>query len=227
MRPDRLWQREILEQVRRRRSCVVKFVLPLVLTAPLLLLHVPESVRADAFTLLLIFIGVFGTAVGLIRARESGMMVRLAVLPASPARLTGEYLLTHSLFDGLQFLVPLLLIAAPRTRDPFTLIVLGLTFFMVIFAANAIGGMVAVAAGSSGEGHLFAILSVLVVMGLSGLFRDIEGRLDPGIFLPFHYFRDVLLSSAFPIPGIVLSLVVVAALFGTTLLISPRLFRML
>jgi hypothetical protein len=226
MRPDRLWKKEILEQTRKRRSCVVKFVLPLVLTLPLLLPHVPETVRGDAFTLLLIFIGVFGAAVGLIRARESGMMVRLAMLPVSPVRITGEYLLAHSLFDGLQFLVPLLLITTPWTRNPFTLPLLGFTFLLVILAANAIGGMVAVAAGSSGEGHLLAVLAVLGVVGLSGLFRGLGGT-DPGLFLPFYYFRAVLLSSAIPVTGVFLSTVAGLALFAGALLISPRLFTAL
>jgi hypothetical protein len=226
MRPDRLWQREILEQTRKKRSCVVKFALPLILTAPLMLPQISASVRDDAFTLLVIFIGIFGAAVGLIRTRESGMMIRLAVLPYSATRITAEYLLAHSLFDGFQFLVPLILIAQPWTRNPLTLLLLVLTFIMVVLAANGIGGMVAVAAGSSGEGHLFAVLSVLMVVGFSGLFRSIGSGLDPGLFLPFHYFRDILLSSAIPFPGILLAPIATLVLFGAALLISPRLFRM-
>jgi hypothetical protein len=225
MRPDHLWQREILEQTRKKRSCVVKFILPLVLTVPLLLPNIPVSVRSDAFTLLLVFIGVFGSAIGLIRVRESGMMARMAVLPVSPARMTGEYLLAHSLFDGFQFLIPLILVSIPLISDIPLLFMLGVTFFIVILAANAIGAMVAVAAGSSGEGHLFAVLSVLLVVGLSGLFRSTDGGIGTGSFLPFLYFRDILLTGSIPNLGILLSPITGLALFAGALLISPRLYQ--
>ncbi len=225
MQPDCIWQREVLDQTRKRRSCVVKFILPVVLTAPLLLPNVPAPVRVNAFTLLLIFIGVFGAAVGLIRARESGMMTRIAILPMSPARMTGEYLLAHSLFDALQFLVPLILLASPWRSHASTVILLGVTFFAVILASNAVGAMVAVAAGSSGEGHLFAVLSVLGVVGLSGLFRESISGMSTGTFLPFQYFRDVLMSGTIPFTGVILSPLTGLALVGIALLISPRLFR--
>jgi hypothetical protein len=226
MRPDHLWQREILEQTRRKRSCVVKFTLPLVLTAPLLLPNVPVTIRGDAFTLLLIFIGVFGSAIGLIRTRETGMMARMAVLPLSPVRLIAEYLLAHSLIEGLQFLVPLILITGSSGYSSTALIGLGMTFFIVILAANAIGVMVAVAAGSSGEGHLFAVLSVLGVIALSGLFCSMGDGLQTGTFLPFRYFRDILLTGSVPVPEIVLSSLTGLAVVAIALLISPRLFRM-
>jgi hypothetical protein len=226
MYPDHIWQREILEQTRKRRSCVVKLVLPLVLTAPLLLPSVPPSVRGNAFVLLLIFIGIFGAAIGLIRTRESGMMARIAVLPVSPIRMTGEYLLAHTLFDSLQFFVPLILIAAPWKSDLFGLILLGVTFLMVILGSAAIGAMVAVVAGSSGEGHLFAILSVLGVVAVSGLFRDGVVGFTTGAFLPFVYLRDVLMTGTTSPYGIVLSLISGLALVAVALLFSPRLVRM-
>jgi hypothetical protein len=226
MRPDRFWQREILEQTRRKRSCVVKFMLPLALTAPLLLPNVPVTIRGDAFTLLLLFIGVFGSAIGLIRTGETGMMARMAVLPLSPVHIIAEYLLAHSLFEGLQFLIPLILITGSRGLTAAALIGLGITFLIVIIAANAIGAIVAVAAGSSGEGHLFAVISVLVVIVLSGLFRGIEGGLQTGMFLPFRYFGDVLLTGSVPVPEIVLAPLTGLAVVAIALLISPRLFRM-
>lgn len=225
MLPDHLWQREILEQTRRKRSCLVKFILPVVLVAPLLFPGVPGTVRMNAFTLLLIFTGVFGAAVGLIRTRESGMMARMAILPMSPARMIAEYLLAHSLFDGLQFLVPLILIATPWDFGPSSLLLIGLTYSTVILASNAIGVLVALASASSGEGHLFAVVSVLGVVALSGLFRETITGISTGTFLPFGYFRDVLMSGYLPPNGIILAPITGLALVGAALLISPRFFQ--
>ncbi len=225
MRPDHLWQREILEQIRRKRSCLVKFILPVVLVAPLLLPGVPGAVRMNAFTLLLIFTGVFGAAVGLIRTRESGMMARMAILPISSARMIAEYLLAHSLFDGLQFLVPLVLIATPWNSGASSLLLIGLTYPMVILASSAIGVLVALASASSGEGHLFAVVTVLGVVALSGLFQETVAGISTGTFLPFGYFRDVLISGTLQPYGMFLAPITGLSLVGAAVLISPRFFQ--
>jgi hypothetical protein len=133
--------------------------------------------------------------------------------------------MAYSLFDVLQFLMPLILIAAPWNLGLPVLIQLGATYVAVILASSAIGAMVAVVAGSSGESHLLAVLSVLVVVALSGLFWKTVVGLSTGIFLPFQYFRDVLMTGVIPFHGGIVSLLAGLALTGVALLISPHLFR--
>jgi ABC-type multidrug transport system permease subunit len=228
MLPGRFWQKELLEDLKSWRALATKVLLPLILLSPLAIGKVPAHVKAGGLAVAVLFTGTFGSAVGLVRLRESKMLERLAVLPLSPGVLVADYVLANALFDALQLLPPLVVVTWSGRPQPAGVLWVLICYVATLVAANAIGVLVALAAGSSGEVHLYAALVVLVVGGLSGLFT--KSMCDPlgqlGLLLPFRHFSDALLhawgseatrfSVLAPLSG--------GALFCIALLLSSRLF---
>jgi len=194
MLPDAFWKLELAEAIGKKRGLLLKFALPFLLIIPLVLPTIPLPIRAGGFTLALAFVGVFGSAVGLSRLREGRLTSRLALLPIPPWRLVTGYILLNSAMDGVQFIVPLLVFVAFSPVSVSALILIAICFASVLVAANCIGTLVAVAARSSGEGHLIAILVMLLIAGVSGLFSQTpaSGGVSPGMVLPFRHLADVL-----------------------------------
>jgi len=229
MLPSTLLQKELLEDLRGRKALVMKFLLPLVLLSPLLLERVPPHVRAGGMAVAVLFTGAFGSAVGLVQLRDSKMLERLAALPLSPSRLVSEYLLANALFDGVQLLAPLALIAFSGHPRLAALAWPLACYVMALLAANALGVLVALVSGSSGEVHLYAALTVLLVGGLSGVFTpSMPGLLESlSLLSPFRHLADVLLYAwgqtsphllALPLFSTLALLLVIA-------LLAPRLFK--
>ena len=121
MHPDSFFRKEILEDLRNRRGLLLKFVLPAGLLLPLILADLPVSLQAAGITVAIIFSGIFGSSIGLVRIRESGMLDRMAMLPISPRRLIAGYIFANALLDGAQVAVPLavflLIHPPPRGRS--------------------------------------------------------------------------------------------------------------
>jgi ABC-type multidrug transport system permease subunit len=139
-----------------------------------------------------LFVGTFGSAVGLVRLRENRMLERLAVLPQSSAKLLGEYILAGVFFDGLQMLAPLVAVAILGGPAPLRMPGVIAWYLVALVTANALGVLAALVASFSGEVHLYAALIVLVVGGLSVRFAaSSSGPLEA--LLPFHHLSGALL----------------------------------
>ncbi len=219
MRPDSFFRKELLEDLRDRRGLILKFVLPTALLLPLILAGVPVSLQAAGITVAVIFSGVFGSSIGLVRIRESGMLDRMAMLPASPRRLTAGYILANALLDLAQVAIPLSVFLLVHPPSPAGVIYVAVSFASAVVAANALGVLVAVVPGSSGEGHLYAIVTVMAATALSGLIAP--APYTQGL-LPFWYLYAALVAA----PGaFALSPVLAALLLGSVLMVSPGLFR--
>lgn len=218
MHPDSFFRKELLEDLRNRRGLLLKFALPLALLLPLILADVPVPLQAAGITVAVVFSGVFGSSIGLVRIRESGMLERMALLPASPRRMTAGYILANALLDGAQVAVPLsvfLLVHPPSLEGVMATTV---SFASSVVAANALGVLAAVVPGSSGEGHLYAVVMVMAAIALSGLIAP--APYTQGL-LPFWYLYAALLTA----PGaFVLSPILAGLLLGSVLMVSPRLF---
>jgi hypothetical protein len=229
MLPDTFWKKEIAEDLQNRRALVMKFALPLVLLSPLMLAGVPVSVRAAGLAGAVIFIGVFGSSVGLIKIRENRMLERLAMLPAPPQRFIGEYIFANALLDGMQLAVPVgLFLAVSRSLAGSALVIL-VCFAAAVVAANALGLLVAIAAGSSGEGHLYAIVTVMAVFLVSGFVTPagMTSIAAMGSVLPFGYLYGAMLDVG-TVQGllpVVIAPATALLLCGVALAVSPRLFR--
>ncbi len=229
MLPSRYWQKEFLEEIKSKRTLTMKFLLPLLLLSPLAIFSIPYNIKAGGFTAAVLFIGVFGSAVKLVRLRENRMLERLAVLPIPSAYIVCEYILINSFFDGLQLLAPLLIIYGLEHSQPIALLWIFACYIAALLTANALGVLVTLISGTSGEVHLFAFLTVLVVGGLSGLFMILlpSPLREIGFIMPFRHLFDALLYGwGFSLPQVPFlgPLMGIAWLVGT-LTLSSRLFR--
>jgi ABC-type multidrug transport system permease subunit len=229
MLPDRFWKREMAEDLKSKKALLLKFLVPLIFLVPLLIAPIPTVARASGFVMVILFVGIFGSAVRLARLRESRMLERLAVLPLSPRQMVAEYIGAHSVFDMLQLAVPLLIFTSMVHPLPIGVLWIGVSYVASIVGANALGVLVALMAGSSGEGHLYGILTVLIAAGLSGLFFVTlpDALQGIGLLLPFRYLVDAFVSGG---AGVNPYLMVQGAAVGGVLvvlvfLVSPRLFR--
>ncbi|BBL68210.1 ABC transporter permease [Methanoculleus chikugoensis] len=219
MHPDSFFQKELLEDLRNRRGLILKFALPAALLLPLILADVPASLQAAGITVAVVFSGVFGSSIGLVRIRESGMLDRMALLPVSPRRLTAGYVLANALLDGTQVAIPLAAFLLVHPPVPAGILYAVVSFASAVVAANALGVLVAVVPGSSGEGHLYAVVTVMAAIALSGLVAPAPYT---QVFLPFWYLYAALLAAP---EAFALAPVLAALLLGSVLAISPGLFR--
>ncbi len=198
MRPDSLFWVELMEDSRRRRSRVIKFVLPVALILPLLIADVPSSLKFSALPLLVLFMGVLGASVGLSGMRERGMLERLSVLPVAPRKMIGDYIMANVAMDSLQMIVPSVLLVLVLRPEAGAVAVAAIGLLLCIFLSNELGVLMAIAARGTGEVHLYSGVCVLLVGGASGLFMgNAEGLIQTlQTSLPFGLVSSALSESS-------------------------------
>lgn len=230
MLPNALWQEAIIEECKSRRSLATKLLLPLILVGPLALAWVPPAMRSGGMALAVIFIGIFGSSIGIVGLRDSKMLERLAVLPLHPAVVVSNYIMGRSVFMGIQLALPLALILLVGQSRPISMISLSLVILCYIAAlvsASAVGTVVALIARSSGEVHLYAFLTVIAVAGLSGIFPG-TGLIGFVMKISPFWLSNTLLFSwgASELYTPAMALISGAIILLAALLLSPRLFRL-
>ncbi len=183
MLPGRFWQKELLEEWKSRKGLFIRFFFPFLILVPLAAAPVPVPVRATGIILGILFIGVFGSAIGLARIRENGMLDRLLVLPLPPSGLLMEYILANAGADCLQLSVPFTIVVLSGSPDTQLAVALPLFFISAVVAANAIGTLIPVFSGSSADVHLASFIVVLALMAVSIPFMP--ALYAVGQFLPF------------------------------------------
>ena len=229
MKPDNLFRMELLEDLRRKGPLILKLVLPIVLVTPLTLPEVSSTFRVDGLPLIVLFLGVLGSSVGLTRLRENGLMERMSALPVRRSRLIMDYLMANTAMDAIQIVVPFAILAISFRLhvDSLALAAVGLAICLVL--ANTLGILVAMAAGGSGEVHLYSGICVLGVAGLSGLFFGGSSPLidSASNVLPFGVLATGLSQTATStiIGPVIASALATALLVALAVSGSSRLFR--
>ncbi|MGC1183829.1 MAG: hypothetical protein WBA31_01580, partial [Candidatus Dormiibacterota bacterium] len=120
-RPTRLWQLELRGTLARRRALIIKLAFPLVLVIPLVTTGAPPFFAGMLLTVLIAMVGTVGTGVTITRARGSGWLDRLAVLPLPAWRVGLELFFAGWLVDALQATLVVAVIAIASRPDPATL----------------------------------------------------------------------------------------------------------
>lgn len=228
MLPDALWQEGLLEEFKSRRALAIKLLLPLILIGPLAIAPVPSVIRSSGIAMAVIFIGIFGSSIGITGWKDSKMLERLAVLPISPAAIVFGYIMARSLFVGVQLALPLALILFVSQSGSVSMLWISLCYFASLVSASALGVLVALAARSSGEVHLYAFLIVIAAAGLSGLFPGMGLVGMAGQISPFWQLSNALIVSWGASGMYTPALAFISATIITlaALLMSPRLFRL-
>ncbi len=229
MYPHNYWLKELLDDSKDKKAFTMKFILPLILLSPLIIFHMPLNIKAMILMLFVLFTGTMGTSVKLTRLKESNMLEKLAITPLSPSRFMANFVFANALFDGLQLLTPFVLIVFLSAPQVTGISWIFICYVAAILGANAIGVLVALMAGSSGEVHLYSTLIVLLVGAISiPLTTSIGGFIRTfGDILPFRLFYDSLIGGwgVYSPKILILAPISGATLLGLVILLSPRLFR--
>ncbi|MGC1193568.1 MAG: ABC transporter permease [Candidatus Dormiibacterota bacterium] len=217
-RSTQLWQLELRGTLARRRALVIKLAFPLVLVIPLVATGAPPFFAGMLLTVLIAMVGTVGTGVTITRARGSGWLDRLAVLPLPAWRVGLEVFFAGWLVDALQATLVLLVIAIAERPDPATL---GTTWLLALAAlafSGAIGLGIAALTDHPGEAMLYLAVVLAPLLFLSGLFTGVpaEGiRYWVAQLLPFSYLDEgfQLLVGGNPPYGEPLSFLIAALVF--------------
>jgi ABC-2 type transport system permease protein len=195
--PGSLLMRELLVTLARPRALLLKLAIPLLLTLPLLAGHAPTFWSGMLLTVLVAMTGAVGAAVSAARARESGLLARLAVTPRSPGLSMLNWVAGSTLVDAIQ-LAPTLLaifVLAPVTAPAaLSLVVIEVA---VLFMANVLGSVVSAAGGGTGEVLIDVAVLLAPLLFLGGLFtgvprdgwRWVAAQLDPFSYLDSAFIR--------------------------------------
>lgn len=213
--PGGMWTREWLLTLARPRSVVVKLAMPLVLAVPLVAGHAPTFWAGMLLTVLVAMVGAVGSGVALARARSGGLLARLAVVPRSPARTVGGWVLAAAAVDTVQMLPVAAVVLAAGAADPAAAVALLLCIPAVVLATNALGCALSLLAGGPGEVLLDVIVVLAPLLFLGGLFSGVPAagwrhwaaRLDP-----FAYLHSGFVGALGGSPGVGAGEVIAAAL---------------
>ncbi|MFX1339072.1 MAG: ABC transporter permease [Promethearchaeota archaeon] len=197
MKPNNFFQKELISFFKNKKALIIKFLLPFIFLLPVLVANISMSIKVEIFIVMIIFLGIFSSAVGLIQLRENKMLERLAILPISTKKIIIEYLFATICFDIFKLIIPFIILIGLNSENFSINYIcwLIICFISSIGVANSFGILVALISGSSGEGHLYAIITVISLCVISGIFPLILPKFLSfvQIILPFHYLSNSLL----------------------------------
>jgi hypothetical protein len=165
--------RELLVVAARRRALALKVGIPLVLALPLILGGAPTFWAGMLLTVLVAMVGAVGTAVTLARARQSGLLVRLALVPRPGWRVVGGVVGAGALVDLLQLLPVVLLVAIAGSATPLEWAGLLLAVLAGLLTGSLLGCLVACLAGGVGEVLLDVCVLLAPLLFFGGLFTGV------------------------------------------------------
>jgi hypothetical protein len=215
-----------VENLKDRRSLAIKFLMPMIFLVPVLLPGVPAGVKVAMLPLAALLVGVSGSAIGLVRQRESNIVPRLALLPRSRWRMMLDYLGANVLMGVLQLAVPftitllLLEVSAPLS------LIAGVALVSAVAAAVGIGAIIGTLADTWKEGHIYAALGILMASGAYGLFMVGTGSASAtSLISPFSALSRTLDHASLDGILFVFSLIASTALVGLAAAFGERYFR--
>jgi hypothetical protein len=165
--------RELLVAAARPRSLALKVGIPLVLALPLILGGAPTFWAGMLLTVLVAMVGAVGTAVTLARARQSGLLVRLALVPRPGWRVVGGVVAAGAMVDLLQLLPVILLVAIAGSATLAEWAALVLAVLAGLLTGSLLGCLVACLAGGVGEVLLDVCVLLAPLLFLGGLFTGV------------------------------------------------------
>ncbi len=165
--------RELLVEAARRRALCLKVGIPLVLALPLVLGGAPTFWAATLLTVLVAMVGAVGSAVTLARARQSGLLVRLSLVPRPGWRVLGGVIGAGAAVDLLQLLPVIVVVGVAGGAAPEWWAALILAVLAGLLTGSLLGCLVAALAGSVGEVLLDVCVLLAPLLFLGGLFTGV------------------------------------------------------
>jgi ABC-2 family transporter len=213
--PAGMWTREWLLTLARPRAVVVKLLMPLLLTVPLVSGRAPTFWAGMLLTVLVAMVGVVGSGVSLSRARSGGLLARLAVVPRPPWRVVGGWLLAAAAVDCVQMLPVAVVAIVGGGGDAGAALALLLCAGAVVLATNVLGCTLSLLAESPGEVLVDAIMVLAPLLFLGGLFTGVPrdgwrwavAHVDPFAYLHSAFVTALGGSAVFDSGAVVLAAV--------------------
>jgi ABC-2 type transport system permease protein len=168
------FKKEILETVRKPRSLVLKLIFPSLVALPMILGNAPKPVVAGVVVMLTLMIGVFGAGVGLTKDRTDGIMQRTLITPVKSYNVIFSHLAAGVIVEVLQLLPVIIMLIVMNVRgraDINSIAMLVAIVGLTVISANALGFFASAFASSSGEIHLYSVLIIFPIIGISGAFQ--------------------------------------------------------
>jgi ABC-type multidrug transport system permease subunit len=231
--PAGMWAREWLVTLARPRSVVVKLAMPLILAGPLVAGGAPTVWAGMLLTVLVAMVGAVGAGVALARARSSGLLARLAVVPRPAWRVVGGWVMAAAAVDTVQMLpVAAVVLAGGAAAGAGPTVALLLCIPAVVLATNALGCALSLLAEGPGEVLLDVVVVLSPLLFLGGLFTGVPrdgwrwwaARLDPFAYLHSGFVGALGGSPTFGAGEVTVAALLTAAVAAAALaLLSPRL----
>ena len=185
--PQGMLGRELLVTATRPRALLIKMAFPLVLALPLVADRAPTFWAAMLLTVLCAMVGAVGAGMSAARARESGLLRRLALTPRPAWRVVGGWVAGTALVDLLQLLPALAVVVFLGPTTTATALTVLVAAAAVLVVANSLGFTVSAFGGGPGEVLLDTVVLLAPLLFLGGLFtgvpaggwRAVAAHLDP------------------------------------------------
>ncbi len=232
--PRGMFVRELLTSLTRPRALLLKVAVPLLLTVPLVAGHAPTFWAAMLLTVLCAMTGAVGSAVTISRARDSGLLTRLALTPRPAWRVVCGWVAGGAAVDALQLAPALAVVIALAPVSPVAAVALLCGAAAVLVVTNVLGCAVAALGGGPGEVLLDVAVVLAPLLFLGGLFtgvprdgwRWIAAQVDPFTYLHSAFIAALGGAPAFDGGAVlVAAAVTLAAGFGVLALIARAVLR--
>ncbi len=234
--PDAYWKKDVALFFGKRFALLIKMLYPMAIIVPVAASNIPAEYAAAVIGIVAVMAGTFGAGESLTIDLNDGILMRVALTPASPRRIVFEVLAVNAVLDFVQLLPALVVV---YVLHPVSLIwVLAATFgvFATLVTANAIGIFIANFTSSPADVLLYATAILFPLIYISGFFRN---QNPEGIlaflrnFVPFAYMNDALKAvfglpvetapmEVFIYPAIICAVLVLAVCLTAPRLLSPR-----
>jgi ABC-type multidrug transport system permease subunit len=170
VKPANVFQLELAELLKSRRTLALKLGVTVLLGLPFVLFNMPLAAKTAGIIGLLIFTSFFGAAVALARRRADGRFRALLLLPVSRPALFLDMLLSATVLDMVQIGVVLALFAGlngPKLSLP--VLFNGLArLAQAVLLLNTLGLALGLSLRRNPEVHLAGALCTAVLLLLSG-----------------------------------------------------------
>lgn len=202
-----VWSLEWRIAFARRRLFLLNVLVPLSLVTAIAFSNAPAVHAAAVYAILFAIHGTFGSAIPLVRDAEAGLVGRIAGAGIPARNILLERAGAGACLDAIQ-LAPSLGVAAWAAGASWTAVSAAVVALLGgLWVANLLGAVVATLARSIAEAALFAAVSALLLLHVSGVFRtgapgSLSARLEA--LAPFRALHESLLglSSAAPSYGL-------------------------
>ncbi len=196
-----VWRLEWRIALARRRLFVVNVVVPLMLVLPIALAGAPAVHAAGVYVVLFVLHGTFGAAIPLVRDGQAGLVLRASRAGVGARALLLERAAAGTCLDFVQLTPSIVVVAWAAGASPGPLLAVAVALLGGLWVANLLGILVAAAARSLAEAALFAAVSTLLLLHVSGVFRTgapgtLAGSLEA--FAPFRALHESLLALLTP-----------------------------